>query len=71
MIQEFEKVLYHIRNLAETMFSVLKRKYGEEIKAKNYWNQVNEVKIKLLIHNLDRPVKVICIAQMRISTEHC
>ena len=53
----------------KTMFSVLKRKYGEEIKAKNYWNQVKEVKIKLLIHNLDRHVKVICIAQMRISTE--
>ncbi|MFA0823645.1 MAG: IS5/IS1182 family transposase, partial [Methanomethylovorans sp.] len=41
----------------------------EEIKAKNYWNQVKEVKIKLLIHNLDRHVKVICIAQMRISTK--
>jgi transposase len=69
MIKEFEETLYYVRNLAETMFSVLKRKYGEEIKAKNYWNQVKEVKIKLLIHNLDRHVKVICIAQMRISTE--
>ncbi len=69
MIQEFEKVLYHIRNLAETMFSVIKRKYGEEIKARGYWNQVKEVKIKLLIHNLDRYVKVRYIAQMSISTE--
>ena len=69
MIQEFEKVLYHIRNLAETMFSVIKRKYGEEIKARGYWNQVKEVKIKLLIHNLDRSVKVRYIAQMSISTE--
>jgi len=69
MIQEFEKVLYHIRNLAETMFSVIKRKYGEEIKARGYWNQVKEVKIKLLIHNLDRYVKVRYIAQVSISTE--
>lgn len=69
MIQEFEKVLYHIRNLAETMFSVIKRKYGEEIKARGYRNQVKEVKIKLLIHNLDRSVKVRYIAQMSISTE--
>ena len=69
MIQEFEKVLYHIRNLAETMFSVIKRKYGEEIKARGYWNQVKEIKIKLLIHNLDRYVKVRYIVQMSISTE--
>ncbi len=51
------------------MFSVIKRKYGEEIKARKYWNQVKEVKIKLLIHNLDRYVKVKYIAQMSISTE--
>jgi transposase len=69
MIKEFEEILYYVRNLAETMFSVLKRKYGEEIKARNYWNQVKEIKIKLLVHNLDIPVKVIYIVQMRISTE--
>lgn len=69
MIQEFEKVLYHIRNLVETMFSVIKRKYGEEIKARKYWNQLKEIKIKLLVHNLDRYVKVRYIVQMSISTE--
>jgi len=69
MIQEFEKLLYNIRNLVETMFSVIKRKYGEEIKARKYWNQIKEVKIKLLIHNLDRYIKVTYIAQMSISTE--
>jgi len=46
--------LYHNRNLVETMFSVLKRKYGEEIRAKKYWNQLKEIKFKLLVHNLDR-----------------
>ncbi len=69
MIKEFEKILYYVRNLAETMFSVLKRKYGEEIKARNYWNQVKKIKIKLLVHNLEIPVKVIFIVQMRISAE--
>jgi gamma-glutamylcysteine synthetase len=34
MIQNFDRVLYHVRNLAETMFSVIKRKYGGEIKAR-------------------------------------
>ncbi|TGC06296.1 transposase, partial [Methanolobus halotolerans] len=29
MIKEFDEELYHNRNLVETMFSVLKRKYGE------------------------------------------
>ncbi|WP_321417767.1 IS5 family transposase [uncultured Methanomethylovorans sp.] len=69
MIDEFEEILYHCRNLVETMFSVLKRKYGEEVKAKKYWNQAKEVKLKLLVHNLDRYVKVTYIVQMSISTK--
>ena len=69
MIWEFDETLYHNRNLVETMFSVLKRKYSEEIRAKKYWNQAKEVKFKLLVHNLDRYVKVIFIVQMRISTK--
>ncbi len=68
MIQKFDRVLYHVRNLTETMFSVIKKKYSEEIKAREYWNQVKEVKIKLLIHNLDRYVKVRYIVQS-ISTK--
>jgi hypothetical protein len=69
MVWEFDEELYHNRNLVETMFSVLKRKYGEEVRAKKYWNQVKEIKFKLLVHNLDRYVKVIFVIQMRISTE--
>ena len=69
MVWEFDKELYHNRNLVETMFSVLKRKYGEEIRAKGYWNQLKEVKFKLLVHNLDRYVKVILVVKMRFSTE--
>jgi predicted enzyme involved in methoxymalonyl-ACP biosynthesis len=69
MEREFNRELYHNRNLVETMFSVLKRKYGEEIRAKMYWNQLKEIKFKLLVHNLDRYVKVILVAKIRISTE--
>jgi hypothetical protein len=69
MVWEFDKHLYHNRNLVETMFSVLKRKYGEEMRAKKYWNQLKKVKFKLLVHNLDRYVKVILVVKMRISTE--
>jgi predicted enzyme involved in methoxymalonyl-ACP biosynthesis len=69
MVWDFDKDLYHNRNLVETIFSVLKRKYGEEIRAKRYWNQLKEIKFKLLVHNLDRYVKVILVVKMRFSTE--
>ena len=69
MVREFDKALYHNRNLVETMFSVLKRRYGEEIRSKKYWNQAKEIKFKILVHNLDRYAKVIFIVLVRISTE--
>jgi hypothetical protein len=69
MVQEFDRNLYHKRNLVETMFSVLKRKYGEEIKARKYWNQIVEIKLKIIIQNLDRYIKVIYSIQLRISTK--
>ncbi|WP_406671391.1 hypothetical protein V7O67_08000 [Methanolobus sp. ZRKC4] len=69
MVQEFDEKIYHYRNLVETMFSVLKRKYEEEIKARKYWNQVKEMKIKLLVHKLVMYAKFVYAIQMRISTE--
>ncbi|WP_256623281.1 IS5 family transposase [Methanolobus chelungpuianus] len=69
MIFEFDDELYHRRNLVETAFSVLKRKYGEEIKSRKYWNQVKEIKIKLIVHNLGMHAKVVYSIQTRISTE--
>ncbi|WP_319509135.1 IS5 family transposase [uncultured Methanolobus sp.] len=69
MEREFDRELYHNRNLVETMFSVLKRKYGEEVRSKRYWNQLKEVKFKILVHNLDSYVKVIFVVKIRISTE--
>ncbi|MDI3540029.1 MAG: hypothetical protein PWQ52_1152, partial [Methanolobus sp.] len=38
-------------------------------RAKVYWNQLKEVKFKLLVHNLDRYVKIIFVVKIRISTE--
>jgi transposase len=69
MNMEFDEELYHQRNLVETMFSVLKRKYGEEMKARKYRNQVKEIKMKLLVHNIDRCARVIFVIQMSMSTE--
>jgi transposase len=66
---EFDEQLYYQRNLVETMFSVIKRKYGEEMKARKYRNQVKEIKMKLLVHNIDRYARVKFVIQIRISTE--
>jgi trans-2-enoyl-CoA reductase len=69
MILEFDEGLYHRRKLVGTAFLVLKRKYGEDIKSRKYWNHVKEIKIKLTVHNLGRYAKVVYSIQMRISRE--
>ena len=50
----FDKTKYNKRNIAETMFSVVKRKFGETLKARKFCNQVKEIKVKLTIYNIDR-----------------
>ncbi|MDD1677819.1 MAG: transposase [Methanomicrobiales archaeon] len=52
--REFDERTYHRRNLIEMAFSVLKRRFGESLKARKYRYQVKEIKIKILIYNLDR-----------------
>lgn len=49
MSQGLDRGLYHRRNLVETAFSVLKRRYGENLKARKHRNLVKE--IKLVIYN--------------------
>ncbi|MDR6221732.1 hypothetical protein J2750_000164 [Methanococcoides alaskense] len=69
MVHEFDDKIYPLRNLSETMFSVLKRRYGENLRARKYRNQVKEVKFKVILHNLDKYVKTVFFVWMRISTE--
>ncbi|KXS42411.1 MAG: transposase IS4 family protein [Methanohalophilus sp. T328-1] len=69
MRDEFDENIYHYRNLAETMFSVLERKYREELRTRKYRNQVKEVKFKFLFHNIGRAISVSVIIQMSFSTE--
>ncbi|MDO9036298.1 MAG: hypothetical protein Q7U51_14000 [Methanoregula sp.] len=38
------------------MFSVLKRKFGESLKARKYRLQVKEIKIKVILYNLSRMI---------------
>ena len=50
----FDQEKYHQRNKVETVFSVLKRKFGESLKARRYRLQVKEIKIKVILYNLSR-----------------
>lgn len=59
--QSFDLTIYHRRNLVETAFSVLKRRFRENLKARKYWHQIKEIKVKILIYNLDRWINKILI----------
>lgn len=54
MVVEFNPVQYHQRNIVETVFAVLKRKFGESLKARKFRLQVKEIKIKVILYNLSR-----------------
>jgi hypothetical protein len=52
----FDLDMYHQRNKVETVFSVLKRKYGESLKARRYRLQVKEIKMKVILYNISRMI---------------
>jgi transposase len=54
--QSFDLDKYHQRNKVETVFSVLKRKFGESLKARKYQLQIKEIKIKVILYNLTRMI---------------
>ena len=54
LAQSFDFEGYHQRNKVETVFSVLKRKFGEALKARKYRFQVKEIKMKVILYNLLR-----------------
>ena len=43
---------YHKRSNVETTFSMIKAKFGEDIRAKNDTAQINEALVKVLCHNI-------------------
>ena len=59
--QSFDDKKYHQRNKVETVFSVLKRKFGESLKARKYRLQVKEIKIKVILYNLSRMISTFAI----------
>ena len=56
----FDTDQYHQRNKVETVFSVLKRKFGESLKARKFRFQVKEIKLKIILYNISRIIS--CLA---------
>ncbi|WP_421907959.1 IS5 family transposase [Methanolacinia petrolearia] len=52
MIENFNQEKYGQRNMVETVFSVIKRKYNENVRSRKYFNQIKKIKIRMLIHNM-------------------
>ena len=49
----FDKIKYNKRNIAETIFSVVKRNFGETLRARKFRNRVKEIKVKLRVYNIE------------------
>ena len=52
---------YHQRSKVETIFSVIKRKYGSVLRARSYATQKVEVMSKLIAYNIDRTVNYLLV----------
>lgn len=52
MIESFNHEKYGQRNMFKTVFSIIKRKYKENVRSRKYYNQIKEIKIRMLIHNI-------------------
>ncbi len=68
MKRSFDDELYHQRNKVKTIFSVIKRKLGSEIKAYNEDMKTKELMYRVLAYNCHR-MCVISLAFLMISME--
>ncbi len=53
---KFNKKIYHQRSKVETVFSVIKRKYGSWILSKSFETQRKELLFRLVAYNIDRKI---------------
>ena len=60
---------YHKRSNVETVFSMIKGKFGDSIKSKDDTAQINEVLCKVLCHNIC--VLVQAIHELGIEPSFC
>lgn len=48
--RSFDELRYHQRHKVETVFSALKKKFRESLKARKFQEQIQERKIKLILY---------------------
>jgi hypothetical protein len=61
MTENFDFIRYRKRVLVETKFSVLKRRFGADLKSRSYRIQKKEISCKIILANLDRFIQIIWI----------
>ncbi|MBS3168189.1 IS5 family transposase [Candidatus Woesearchaeota archaeon] len=64
----FDESTYHQRSKVETVFSVIKRKYGSILRNKSYATQQVELISKLIVYNLDRKLNYLLLI-LRVAPE--
>lgn len=52
----FDKRVYHQRSKVETVFSVIKRKYGSFVLSKSFETQKKELLLRIIAYNIDRKI---------------
>ena len=60
--REYEHGLYTQRELTESIFSSLKRKYGSKLRARKFKTQKIELLCKILSYNIERAIR--CLTEM-------
>jgi len=65
---KFYKNIYHQRSKVETVFSVIKRKYGNFILSKTFESQKKELIFRLVAYNIDRKF-ILSLVLVRVSPE--
>ena len=65
---KFHKQIYHQRSKVETVFSVIKRKYGNFILSKTFESQKKELIFRLIAYNVDRKL-ILSLVLIRVSPE--
>ena len=61
MIDNFDTIRYRKRVLVETKFSVLKRRFGADLKSRLFQIQKKEIYCKIILANLDRIIQFVCV----------
>lgn len=52
-----DDAVYHQRSMVETVFSVIKRRYGDRLRARTWYAQFREIVLKAAVKNIEAVVK--------------